>query len=156
MSDSIADINFDFWGKTFQGLKERQPRWKRSVEGTGGSLGQLVGQLYVKKYFSPGAKAKVHQMVENIIAAYKERIKKVTWMSPETKKYALAKLAKITLKLCYPDKWKDYSKLQIKRDNWVANSFRINQFETDFNINKLGKPVDLTEWGMSPQTVNAY
>lgn len=156
MSDTLAQINFDFWGKTFQGLKERQPRWKRSVENTNGELGHLLGQLYVKKYFSPSSKAKVHQIVENIIAAYKERINNVTWMSPETKKYAIAKLDKITLKLCYPDKWKDYSGLTIKRDSWVANSFRINEFESHYDMNKLGKPVDRTEWGMSPQTVNAY
>lgn len=156
LSDTLAMISFDFWGKTFQGLKERQPRWKRSVEGTSHSLGQLLGQLYVKQYFSSEAKEKVHQMVENIIAAYKERINQVSWMSPETKKYALAKLDKIMLKLCYPDKWKDYSGLQIKRDAWVLNSFRLNEFEFNYDLNKLGKPVDRTEWGMSPQTINAY
>jgi putative endopeptidase len=156
MSDTIAQINFDFWGKTLSGLKERQPRWKRSVESTSGELGMPVGQLYVKEYFSPGAKARVYSMVKNIIEAYKQRINNVTWMSPATKRYALAKLDKIMLKLCYPDKWKDYSSLQIKRDNWVANSYRISEFEFHYDMNKLGKPVDLTEWGMSPQTVNAY
>jgi putative endopeptidase len=156
LSDTIAMINFNFWGRTFQGLKERQPRWKRSVEATSRSLGQVLGQSYVAQYFSPEAKAKVNEMVTNIIAAYKDRIMQVTWMSPETKKYAQAKLDKIMLKLCYPDKWKDYSALQIKRDAWVLNSFRINEFEFNYDVNKLGKPVDRTEWGMSPQTVNAY
>ncbi|HSY77239.1 MAG TPA: M13 family metallopeptidase [Bacteroidia bacterium] len=156
LSDTLNKISFNFWGKTFTGATEMQPRWKRSVESTSGGVGQLLGQLYVAKYFSPEAKQKVNEMVTNIIAAYKERINKVTWMSPETKKYALAKLDKITLKLCYPDKWKDYSTLDIERDALVLNSFRISEFETNFEINKLGKPVDRTEWGMSPQTVNAY
>lgn len=156
LTDTLAKISFNFWGKTFQGAKVIQPRWKRAVKATNGSLGDLLGQLYVAKYFSPEAKSRVHEMVENIIAAYKQRISQVSWMSPETKKYALSKLDKITLKLCYPDKWKDYSALEIKRDAWVLNSFRINQFEFNYEKNKLGKPVDRTEWGMSPQTVNAY
>jgi putative endopeptidase len=156
LTDTLAKISFNFWGRTFQGKKEMQPRWKRSVEGTSGSLGQVLGQLYVEKYFSPEAKAKVNEMVTNIIAAYKQRIDSVSWMSPETKKYAQAKLDKIMLKLCYPDKWKDYSALDIKRDSWVLNSFRLNEFEFHYDLNKLGKPVDRTEWGMSPQTVNAY
>ncbi len=155
LSDTLNKISFNFWGKTFTGATEMQPRWKRSVESTSGGLGQLVGQLYVAKYFSPEAKQKVNEMVTDIIAAYKERISKVTWMSPETKKYALAKLDKITLKLCYPDKWKDYSALTISRDAFVLNAFRISEFETNYEVNKLGKPVDRTEWGMSPQTVNA-
>lgn len=156
LTDTLAKISFNFWGKTFQGAKAMQPRWKRAVKATNGSLGDLLGQLYVAKYFSPEAKTRVHEMVNNIIAAYKQRIAEVSWMSPETKKYALAKLDKITLKLCYPDKWKDYSALELKRDAWVLNSFRINQFEFNYEKNKLGKPVDRTEWGMSPQTVNAY
>ena len=156
LTDTLSKISFNFWGRTFQGAKEQQPRWKRSVESTSRSLGQVLGQLYVAKYFSPEAKAKVNEMVTNVIAAYKQRINQVTWMSPETKKYAIAKLDKITLKLCYPDKWKDYSALEIKRDSWVQNSFRLNEFEFHYDVNKLGKPVDRTEWGMSPQTVNAY
>ena len=156
LSDSLAMLKFNFWGKTFYGLKVRKPRWKRAVEYTSGALGQLVGQLYVKKYFSPAVKTRVHEMVENIISAYKERIKNVTWMAPETKQYALAKLNKLMLKLCYPNKWKDYSALQLKRDSWLANSYRINEFEFHYDMNKYGKPVDRTEWGISPQTVNAY
>lgn len=156
LSDTLAKISFNFWGRTFRGAKEMQPRWKRSVEATSGALGQLLGQLYVAKYFSPEAKAKVNEMVTNIIKAYKDRINNLSWMNAETKKYAIAKLDKITLKLCYPDKWKDYSALEIKRDSWVLNSFRINEFEANYDISKLGKPVDRTEWGMSPQTVNAY
>ncbi|HXP51768.1 MAG TPA: M13 family metallopeptidase [Bacteroidia bacterium] len=156
LSDTLSKISFNLWGRTFRGAKEMKPRWKRSVQATSGSVGELLGQLYVAKYFSPEAKAKVNEMVSNVIAAYKQRINQVSWMSPETKKYALQKLDKITLKLCYPDKWKDYSTLEIKRDAWVLNSFRINEFEFNYELNKLGKPVDRTEWGMSPQTVNAY
>jgi putative endopeptidase len=156
LSDTIAKIHFAFWSTTLQGIKEMQPRWKRAVESTSGSLGQLVGQLYIKKYFSPEAKAKVKEMVGNIIAAYKDRISQLSWMSPETKTNALNKLDRIMLKLCYPDKWKDYSTMEIKRDAFVLNSFRVNKWESDYDINKLGKPVDRTEWGMSPQTVNAY
>ncbi|HWY98242.1 MAG TPA: M13 family metallopeptidase [Bacteroidia bacterium] len=156
LTDTLSKISFNFWGRTFQGATEMQPRWKRSVEGTSRSVGQLLGQLYVAQYFSPEAKARVHEMVVNIIAAYKERITTVSWMSPETKKYAIAKLDKVMLKLCYPDKWKDYTALDIKRDAYVLNSFRINEFEFNYDVSKLGKPVDRTEWGMSPQTVNAY
>ncbi len=156
LGDSIYAINFNFWGKTFQGQQKMKPKWKRMTEATSGALGELVGQLYVKEYFSPDAKQKVYDMVHNIIDAYKDRINAAVWMDDATKKKALAKLDKVSLKLCYPDKWKDYSPLQIKRDAWVLNSIRVSEFEFDYNIHKYGKPVDRTEWGMSPQTVNAY
>ncbi len=156
LGDSIYKISFNFWGKTLQGVRQMQPRWKRAVQGTSGAMGQLLGQLFVAKYFSPEAKAMVKEMVGNIITAYKERISQLEWMSAETKKTAYAKLDKIMLKLCYPDKWKDYSALHIQRDAFVLNSFRVNEWDFNYNINKLGKPVDRTEWGMSPQTVNAY
>ncbi len=156
LGDSIYAINFNFWGKTFQGQQKMKLKWKRMTEATSGALGELVGQLYVKEYFSPDAKKKVYDMVHNIIDAYKDRINAAVWMDDVTKKKALAKLDMVSLKLCYPDKWKDYSSLQIKRDAWVLNSNRVNEFEFDFNIHKYGKPVDRTEWGMSPQTVNAY
>ncbi len=156
LSDEISTINFNFWGKTLSGTKAMKPRWKRSVEATNGAMGELVGQLYVAKYFNPETKARVHAMVTNIITAYKERINNLTWMSPDTKKYAIAKLDKITLKLCYPDKWRDYSKLEIKNDAYVLNAFRVSKYKFNYDIEKLGKPVDRTEWGMSPQTVNAY
>jgi putative endopeptidase len=156
LGDTLYKISFDFWGRTLSGVREMQPRWKRAVQGTSGALGQLLGQLYVAKYFSPEAKNRVEEMVHNIIATYKERINQLAWMSPETKKYAMAKLDKIMLKLCYPDKWRDYSALQIKRDAYVLNSFRVEEWNFNYDISKLGKPVDRTEWGMSPQTVNAY
>jgi len=156
LSDKISDINFAFWGKTMTGSKVMKPRWKRSVEATNAAMGELVGQLYVDKYFNAETKEKVHTMVTNIIAAYKERINNLTWMSAETKKAALTKLDKITLKLCYPDKWRDYSKLEIKNDAYALNAFRVSKYKFNYDMDKLGKPVDRTEWGMSPQTVNAY
>jgi putative endopeptidase len=156
LSDAVADINFNFWGKTLSGTKVMKPRWRRSVEATNAAIGELVGQIYVAKYFSAETKERVHTMVTNIIAAYKERINNLTWMSPETKKYAIGKLDKITLKLCYPDKWRDYSALEIKNDSYALNAFRVGEYKFNYNINKLGKPVDRTEWEMSPQTVNAY
>ncbi len=156
LSDKITDINFDFWGKTMQGSKALKPRWRRSVEATNAAIGDLVGQLYVAKYFSAETKEKVHTMVTNIINAYKERINNLTWMSPETKKFAIGKLDKITLKLCYPDRWRDYSALEIKNDAYATNAFRVNEYKFNYNINRLGKPVDRTEWEMTPQMVNAY
>ncbi len=156
MGDTLARISFNFWNRTFGGAQKMEPMWKRAISSTSGSLGELLGQLYVKKYFSPEAKQKVYDMVQHLIAAYKERINTLDWMDAATKKAAIDKLDKVTLKLCYPDKWRDYSKLQLNRDSWVANSIRVNEFEVAYNISKYGKPVDKTEWGMSPQTVNAY
>ncbi len=156
LGDTLEMISFNFWNRTFGGQEHIEPMWKRVVGNTSGSMGELLGQLYVKKYFSPEAKQKVYDMVQHLIAAYKERINNLDWMDPATKKAALDKLDKVTLKLCYPDKWRDYSKLQLKRDAWVLNSIRVNEFETAYNMSKYGKPVDKTEWGMSPQTVNAY
>lgn len=156
LGDSLYNISFDFWDRTMNGTKAMKPRWKRAVESTNGAMGELLGQLYVDKYFSADTKERVHQMVENIIAAYKDRINGLSWMSPGTKKYAIEKLDKVTLKLCYPDKWKDYSALQIKNDAYVLNEFRVAEYKFNYNIHKLGKPVDRTEWLMDPQTVNAY
>jgi putative endopeptidase len=156
LGDTIAGINFDFYGKTLSGARVMRPLWKRAVDATSGSMGELLGQLYVKRYFSPEAKQKVYDMVHNIIASYRERLNNASWMDTATRRAAIAKLDKVTLKLCYPDKWRDYSKLDIKKDAWVLNSFRVNEFESRYNFSKYGKPVDRTEWGMSPQTVNAY
>ena len=156
LGDSLAMISFNFWNRTFAGQKKMQPMWKRAVGNTSGSMGELLGQLYVKKYFSPEAKQKVYHMVQHLIVAYKERINKLDWMDSATKKAAIDKLDKVTLKLCYPDKWRDYTGLQLKRDAWALNAMRVNEFEVAYNISKYGKPVDKTEWGMSPQTVNAY
>jgi len=156
LGDTLAMINFNFWNRTFGGEEHIEPMWKRAVQNTSGSMGELLGQLYVKKYFSPEAKQKVYDIVQHLIAAYKERLNNLDWMDAATKKAAIEKLNKVTLKLCYPDKWRDYSKLELKRDAWVSNAIRINEFEAAYNMSKYGKPVDKTEWGMSPQTVNAY
>jgi putative endopeptidase len=156
LGDSLVMVSFNFWNRVFEGQQHIEPMWKRAVGNTSGSMGELLGQLYVKKYFSPEAKQKVYDMVQHLIVAYKERINNLDWMDSATKKAAINKLDKITLKLCYPDKWRDYTALQLDRGSWVGNSIRVNEFEVAYSISKYGKPVDKTEWGMSPQTVNAY
>lgn len=157
VSIEMEKADFDFYEGVLRGAKEMKPRWKRTIDGINGSMGELLGQIYVKRYFSPESKKRVQEMVDNLIAAYKERIMSRTWMAPETKKAALAKLEKITTKLAYPDKWRDYSKLEIKPGNsYYENSVAVARFGFSYNLSKLGKPIDKTEWGMSPQTVNAY
>src|ERR1700757_2350223 len=148
--------NFSFYGTTLQGAKEMKPRWKRVLATIDGSVGEALGQIFVDKYFDAESKKKVNQMVDNLFTAFKERIKTRVWMGDTTKQKALDKLAKIMRKLGYPDKWKDYTTLDIKNDSYVANVLRSNHYEYKRMINKIGKPVDKTEWGMSPPTVNAY
>ena len=132
------------------------PRWKRILDVTSNSLGEAVGQLYVRKYFPPEAKEKMLILTDNLKKSLKNRIENLTWMGPETKNEALAKLEKINIKIGYPDKWRDYSGLEIKEDEYLGNILRSNKFEFSYNMNKVGKPVDRTEWGMTPQTINAY
>ncbi len=148
--------NFDFYGKTLSGTKVNRPRWKRAVSTVEGALGEVVGRLYVKKYFKPEAKRRMKVLVDNLIASYRERLKNLDWMSEQTKKAALAKLSKFHAKIGYPDKWKDYSKLTIKPGDLIGNEIRSTRFDYEYNLNKLGKPVDRGEWHMYPQTVNAY
>lgn len=155
LSKAFVEENFDFYGRTLNGTKKMMPRWKRTVGAVSGDLGEAVGQLYVKEYFSPPAKRRAVQMVENIRAAFGERIKKLDWMGGRTKQQALKKLAAMTLKIGYPDKWKDYSKLKLERDSFILNALRISEFEFRRDLKKAGRPVDRTEWWMSPQTVNA-
>ncbi|MBY6191661.1 peptidase M13 [Microbulbifer agarilyticus] len=156
MHSEIAQANFDFYGTTIRGTKEMEPRWKRAVQFVNGSAGELVGQLYVEKYFPPEAKARMVKLVDNLKAAYKESIESLTWMSADTKKEALTKLANFTTKIGYPDKWRDYSELQVEADNLVGNAIAATLFDTLNDRNKLGQPLDRGEWHMSPQTVNAY
>jgi len=156
LSDPFVQENFNFYGKELSGAKEIQPRWKRCVQSVNRNLGEALGQLYVEKYFPPDAKVHASQMVANLLAALREDIPTLSWMGPETKKAALAKLEAFHVKIGYPDKWRDYSKLPIERSDFVANVRRANEFEFAFGINKIGKPVDRTEWGMTPPTVNAY
>jgi putative endopeptidase len=156
LSDNFVRENFSFYGKTLQGAKEMKPRWKRVSATIDGSIGEALGQIFVDKYFDAESKKKVNLMVDNLFTSFKERIKTRVWMSDVTKQKALEKLAKIMRKLGYPDKWKDYSTLEIKNDSYVANVLRSNYYEYKRMIDKIGKPVDKTEWGMSPPTVNAY
>lgn len=156
LNDDFVNEHFNFYGKTLLGTPALKPRWKRSLEATDGSLGDALGQVFVEKYFTQESKARVGEMVKNLIAAYRIRIASRDWMSEETKKAANLKLDKIMLKLGYPDKWKDYSSLDIKRDSYVQNYMRANTYGYNEMVKKLGKPVDRTEWGMTPPTINAY
>jgi putative endopeptidase len=152
----FVDENFNFYGKTLTGTKEILPRWKRCVRSTDGALGEALGQVYVRKHFPPQAKTRALEMVNNLEAALREDIQNLPWMGQETKKQALIKLDAIVNKIGYPDKWRDYSALKIDRGPYVLNAMRAGRFEFNRDLAKVGKPVDRTEWGMSPPTVNAY
>ena len=156
LSKAFVDEHFSFYGTALSGATELRPRWKRAVALTQGAMGEAVGKVYVAKYFPPEAKARMEQLVHNLLLAYKQSIDKLDWMSPKTKKEAQAKLAKFTPKIGYPNKWRDYSALEIKRDDLVGNVMRANEFEHLRNVNKLGKPIDRDEWLMPPHEVNAY
>ena len=147
---------FDFRGRTLSGQQEMAVRWKRAVDGVEGILGEPAGKLYVARYFKPEAKARMDALVKNILAAYKVGIDSLEWMSPATKAQAQAKLAHFTVKIGYPDKPRDYSALEIKRGDLFGNAMRYAQFQYADQVGRLGKPVDRTRWGMTPQTVNAY
>ncbi|KFE69152.1 M13 family metallopeptidase [Hyalangium minutum] len=156
LNKSFEDLNFQFRGKTLQGQEENRPRWKRGVEMVEFSLGEVVGKLYVERHFSPESKKRMVELVSNLRAAFKEGIEQLDWMSPATKAQAQDKLSKFNVKIGYPDKWRDYSKLEISSGDLVGNDKRATAFEIQRNMDKLGKPIDRTEWGMTPQTVNAY
>ncbi|RYE24551.1 MAG: M13 family peptidase [Sphingobacteriales bacterium] len=156
LSNNFADNNFNFFGKTLRGAEAQRPRWKRALDVEGNVIGEAVGKLFAKEYFNEKAKKRYEDMVENVRDAYKERIEKLDWMSDSTKKKALAKLKSITKKVGYPDNWKDFSSLHIDRSAYVQNILRANKWWNDYYMNKLGKPVDRTEWDMTPQTYNAY
>jgi putative endopeptidase len=153
---AFYDENFDFFGKTLQGQKEPTPRWKQCTAMTDGALGEAVGQDWVKQNFPPAAKASMDQLVAALEKSLGDDIKTLPWMSEETKKAAEEKLAMIRNKIGYPDKWRDYSALKVKRDDLIGNLHRDAVFSRNYNLNKLGKPVDEKEWGMTPPTVNAY
>ncbi|WP_233148493.1 M13 family metallopeptidase [Rhodopirellula sp. MGV] len=156
LSEAMEKRHFDFHDTEISGITEQQPMWKRGVNVTGSVLGELVGQLYVEKHFKPVAKQRMNELVDNLILAFSERIKTRDWMGEGTKKQALEKLSKFTTKIGYPDKWKDYSDLQI-RDGVLADHLLASaKFEYDRDINKLGGPIDRDEWHMTPQTINAY
>ena len=156
LSDDLVAQNFEFYGKTLSGRKEMQPRWKRAVGAVNGVLGEAVGQMYTEKYFPAAAKERMINLVANLQKALGERIQGLEWMSEETKVKALEKLDAFHVKIGYPDKWRDYSSLEIKNDSYWDNILRSNHFDYDRMIAKAGKPVDKDEWLMTPQTVNAY
>jgi len=151
-----GEENFAFFGKTLRGVPEQEIRWKRGVRLVDSGMGESLGKLYVDKYFPADSKAKMEKLVNNLLMAYKQSIDTLDWMSPETKKEAQAKLATFMPKIAYPNKWKDYSSLQITKGDAVGNLRNIRIFAAQTELNKLGKPVDREEWGMTPQTVNAY
>ena len=156
LPEAFGAETFAFYGKVLSGAKERQARWKRVQAATDGALGEVVGQLYVGKAFSPEAKAKMIELVGNLRAALKDRIEKLTWMSEATKQKAQQKLAAFNVKIGYPDTWRDYSKLEVKKGAFLANAMAASRFESQRGLAKLGKPINRAEWGMTPQTVNAY
>ena len=156
LNDDFYAAKFNFYGKTMSGKQEQQPRWKRALETTNSALSEAVGQLYVEKYFPPVAKEKMLTLVGNLQKALGQRINGLQWMSDATKVKAQEKLAAFTVKIGYPDKWRDYSKLEIKEDSYWANVVRSNIFDTEYYLADAGKPVDKARWHMSPQTVNAY
>ena len=156
LSTALQDENFEFYGKVMYGIEKQKPLWRRGVQAVNNNLGEIVGKVYVEKHFSSESKEHVTILVKNLLKAYEESIKKLDWMTPETKKQALEKVSKFTVKVGYPDKWRDYSKLKVIKGDLYGNIQRATEFEYNRQINKLGKPVDRTEWGMTPQTVNAY
>jgi putative endopeptidase len=156
LSKPIVDANFAFNGTVLAGTPEQQVRWKRGVAVTSGALGEEIGKTYVARYFPPESKAAIDQLVRNIIAAMSVRLDKLQWMAPETKVKAHEKLAAFTPKIGYPSVWRDYSALAIKRNDLVGNVAAANEFEYRRNLGKLGQPIDRTEWGMTPMTINAY
>lgn len=156
LSSDFEKQNFAFYGTVLSGKTVQKPRWKRVLSETSGSLGEAVGQLYVEKYFPPQAKERMISLVNNLKAALKERITGLTWMDEVTKKEAIAKLEKINVKVGYPDKWIDYSSMQVGTNSYYENMMNATDFAVKRDMAKIGKPVDRMEWGMTPQTVNAY
>jgi putative endopeptidase len=155
LDSRFVNTNFEM-NKLLTGQKELQPRWKRMTALTDAQLGEALGQLYVKKYFPPEAKQRILDLVNNLQATYKERIEKLSWMSDSTKQKALLKLNAIAKKIGYPDKWKDYSSVEITKDDLIQNLKNTGHFAYQYNVNKIGKPVDRSEWFMTPPTIDAY
>ncbi len=156
LSDDFVDADFEFYGKVMSGKQEQQPRWKRSLKTVNGALGEAVGEMYVEKYFPASSKEKMLTLVGNLQTALSERINGLEWMSDTTKAKAQEKLAAFTVKIGYPDKWRDYSGLEIKDDSYWANVRRSNIFDMAYQLADVDKPVDKSRWHMNPQTVNAY
>ncbi|MCS4279324.1 M13 family metallopeptidase [Stenotrophomonas rhizophila] len=156
LSSAFEKANFDFYSTTLRGQKEMQPRWKRVLESVNGAIGEGLGQMYVDAVFPADSKVQMQHLVENLSVALKARLEKLEWMSEDTRKKALEKWASFTPKIGYPDKWRDWSGLETNGDSYLGNMQAARTFNYRFMLNKIGKPVDKTEWGMTPQTVNAY
>ncbi len=156
LSKDFVDSHFNFYRKAVGGVPKQQLRWRKAVDFTNSVLGEIVGKIYVEKYFKPAAKAKMQTMVENLQAAFRASIEKLDWMGKQTKQQALDKLSKFNPKIGYPDKWKDYSSLEIKPNDLIGNYLRAAEFNFNDRINLLGKPINKNRWYMTPQTVNAY
>jgi putative endopeptidase len=156
LSRPFEDESFRFYSQELRGVKEMQPRWKRVVTAIDGQMGEALGKLYVEKHFPPAAKRRMDELVTNLLEAYRERIESRDWMGSKTKKLALAKLAAVLPKIGYPSKWRDYSALEIGADSYAENVIHAGAYESRYWFNKIGEPVDRTEWHMTPPTVNAY
>jgi putative endopeptidase len=156
LSSKFENTRFDFYGKILRGQKEQKPRWKRVSAIVDGGVGMEIGKIYVKKYFTKEAKERMLVLVNNLQDVYRERIEKLEWMSPVTKQKAVEKLNTFIKKIGFPDNWRSYQGLSIDKNNYVQNILNSNEFDYNYNIDKLGKPVDRTEWGMTPPTINAY
>jgi putative endopeptidase len=156
LSKPFVDQDFEFYGRVINGTKEILPRWKRSVQATDGALGEALGQVYVKKYFPPEARDRMREMIRNMKDALREDITTLEWMGDATRKQAIAKLEAFVDKIGYPDVWRDYSTLSVDRSSFIQNVLRANTFEVKRNLAQIGKPLDRTEWGITPPTVNAY
>jgi putative endopeptidase len=156
LSQPFVDENFRFYRQVLTGAKEDRPRWKRVLDEVNTNLGEALGELYVERTFPPAAKQRALKMVNDLKEALREKIQKLDWMGDETKKQALLKLGALGVKIGYPEKWRDYTSLEIKRQAYVLNVLAGQTFEMKRRLARIGKPVDLTEWAMPPQTVNAY
>jgi putative endopeptidase len=156
LSSTFVRHSFSFYGTVLTGMKKMRPLWRQTLASVNGGLGELLGKIYVKKYFTPQAKKKMNQLVDDLFEAYENRLKNLDWMSPGTKKKALKKLRSMNRKIGYPNKWKSYAGLEIKSTDFIGNAVRVAEYEHRREMRKLGKPIDRGEWFMYPQTVNAY
>jgi len=156
LSKEFVDENFAFYGTTLNGTPANRPRWQRGAQAVQGALGEAVGKIYVERHFPPAAKARMQELVGNLIKAYEQSIRTLDWMGEETRQKALVKLSKFRSKIGYPDKWRDYSALAVRADDLVGNVMRSREYEHAYQTGKLGKPIDREEWAFPPQTVNAF
>ena len=156
LSKRFVDASWEFRSKFLNGAEEQRPRWKRAVDATETAMGEAIGRTYVKEYFPPDSKAKMEKLVADLLSAMKGRIENLQWMGAETKARALEKLSKFGVKIGYPTKWRDYSALIVREGDLVGNAERATKFEWNYDVNRIGKPIERWEWGMTPQTVNAY